>query len=118
MPAIVIEKLFGGELQVYGPFTDGDAATRWGFENLQHKCENWLWQDLIHPKSPYAAAKLEKLGVRQINEHRWQVTYAGRIMGDDRGYGSEAEALHEVDNRLATDARDAIRYNRPILYTK
>jgi hypothetical protein len=61
---------------------------------------------------------MTKLNVKQINEYRWQVTYDGSIMGDDFGYNSEAEARREIDNRLAHDARDAVRYDRPILYTK
>jgi hypothetical protein len=39
-------------------------------------------------------------------------------MGDDRGYSSQGAALAEVDRRLAVDARDAIKYERPLLYVK
>jgi hypothetical protein len=58
------------------------------------------------------------LGVKFVCTHRWQVTYNGLIMGDDRGYNTEAEALREVDNRIAVDVRDAARYNRPVLLSK
>jgi hypothetical protein len=58
------------------------------------------------------------LTVGQINNGVWRVLYNGNIMGDDRGYDSQDAALAELDRRLDDDARDAIRYERPLLYTK
>lgn len=62
--------------------------------------------------------KLTTLGVKEVCQYRWQVTYDGRITGDDYGYNTEAQCWAEVDNRLAIDKRDAVRYSRPILYAK
>lgn len=55
---------------------------------------------------------------KQNSGAAYRIAYNGRIMGDDRGFSSEAECLAEIDNRIAIDARDAIRYDRPILYVK
>jgi hypothetical protein len=60
---------------------------------------------------------LEILSVAPRGNHgTWAVTYSGRHLGDDRGYGSRALAVAEVHARLAKDARDAVRYERPLLY--
>lgn len=48
----------------------------------------------------------------------YRIAYDGRIMGDDRGFATKAECEAEIENRLAIDARDAIRFDRPLLYTK
>uniref|UniRef100_UPI0037BF5CE1 hypothetical protein n=1 Tax=Devosia sp. TaxID=1871048 RepID=UPI0037BF5CE1 len=48
---------------------------------------------------------------------RWQVAYDGRIMGDDRGYSTEADCRAEIEKRIAIDARDAVKYDRPVQYT-
>lgn len=61
---------------------------------------------------------MEKMTAKFVSQYRWQVAYDGRIMGDDRGYNTQEECEHEIDNRLAIDARDAVRYQRPLLYTK
>lgn len=59
--AIVIAKC-GDQLEVYGPFPDGDTASRWGFDNLKSPaCDEWHWQDMIHPLSPYATSRSEPL---------------------------------------------------------
>ena len=61
---------------------------------------------------------LEALTVGQINNGSWRVLYDGNIIGDDRGFQSQDAALAELDRRLAVDARDAIRFERPLLYVK
>lgn len=59
-----------------------------------------------------------KLTAIQTDPTRWQVAYNGRILGDDRGYSSEAETLAEIENRIDKDVSDAIRYDRPVLLSK
>ena len=61
---------------------------------------------------------LTTLTAGQTNNGSWRVLYNGNILGDDRGYSSQEAVLAELDRRLAVDARDAIRYERPLLYTK
>lgn len=61
---------------------------------------------------------LTTLTAGQTNSGTWRVLYDGNILGDDRGYASRAAALAEIDNRLAIDARDAVRFDRPLLYVK
>lgn len=48
----------------------------------------------------------------------YRVAYDGRFYGDDRAFTTEAECAREIDNRIATDARDAVRYDRPVMYRK
>lgn len=61
MSAVCIARC-GEEIEVYGPFEDGEAATRWGSLNLKEPaCDSWFWQDLIDPLSPYAAGRCEPL---------------------------------------------------------
>jgi hypothetical protein len=76
---------------------------------------NWNTQ---MPTTDYYADLCRKLGVKEVCAHRWQVTYNGSIMGDDRGYSTERECWSEVDARIRQDETDARRYNRPILLTK
>lgn len=53
--AVVVARV-GEEIEVYGPFANGEEASRWGFNNLSvPACDSWFWQDLIHPASPYAS---------------------------------------------------------------
>ena len=61
---------------------------------------------------------LTTLTAGQTTNGAWRVLYNGNILGDDRGYASRAAVLAEIDNRLAIDARDAIRFDRPLLYVK
>ena len=61
---------------------------------------------------------LTALSVGQTNNGSWRVLYDGNIIGDDRGFVSQDAAQTELDRRLAVDARDAIRFDRPLLYTK
>lgn len=58
-----------------------------------------------HPKS-------ERYGVSYF------VAYNGRFLGDDRSFSTKQEAEAEIDKRLEKDARDAKRYDRPLLYVK
>lgn len=44
------------------------------------------------------------------------VAYDGRVLGDDRGFGSESLCNQEIRKRLEKDAREAVIYNRPLLY--
>ena len=55
---------------------------------------------------------------KQENGAAYRIAYDGRTMGDDRGFSTLAACEAEIDNRLAIDARDAIRYDRPLLYRK
>lgn len=48
----------------------------------------------------------------------FRIAYDGVVLGDDRGFGSEAAANAEVDRRIAKDAADAVRYDRPVLLKK
>lgn len=59
---------------------------------------------------------LQELAVRQVSERRFQVTYDGSILGDDRGYPTEQQAVQEVFARVAKDVSDARRFGRPALY--
>lgn len=61
---------------------------------------------------------LTTLTTGQTNNGIWRVLYDGRMLGDDKGYSSQAAALAELDSRLAIDARDAVRFERPLLYVK
>lgn len=47
--AVVICPLEDGESEIFGPFTGGDAATRWGFDNL--KGRKWHWEAMRAPSS-------------------------------------------------------------------
>lgn len=53
MGAVVIV-LSDGETYVFGPFPDGDAATRWGFHNCKEF--EWFWDRLNSPTLPLSAA--------------------------------------------------------------
>jgi hypothetical protein len=48
----------------------------------------------------------------------YRIAYDGRIMGDDRGFSTLAECEAEIDKRIAIDRRDAVRFDRPVLYRK
>ena len=48
----------------------------------------------------------------------FSVAYDGRILGDDRSYPTLEACKAEIDRRIAVDARDAVRYDRPVMYTK
>jgi hypothetical protein len=61
---------------------------------------------------------LTALSVGQTINGSWRVLYDGNIIGDDRGFQSQDAAHVELDRRLAVDARDAIRFERPLLYVK
>lgn len=63
-------------------------------------------------------AEMTTLAVTKTDRGIYRITYDGRIMGDDKGFSSLAECEAEIDKRIAIDARDAIRYDRPILLTK
>ena len=54
----------------------------------------------------------------QPNGAAYRVAYDGRIMGDDRGFFTLAACEAEIESRLAVDARDAVRFERPLLYRK
>lgn len=73
---------------------------------------------IVHDEDEGLFVFLTDLDVKQVSEHRWQVTYAGRILGDDRGYSTEEECRREIDNRISIDIRDAKKYRRPILLSK
>ena len=45
--AVVICPLDDGESEIFGPFTGGDAATRWGMDNL--KGRKWHWECMRSP---------------------------------------------------------------------
>ena len=42
--AIVILTMKNGEKAFFGPFKDGDEATKWGFENC--KGFEWCWDEV------------------------------------------------------------------------
>lgn len=54
----------------------------------------------------------------KTNAGNYRIAYDGTIMGDDRGFAYEELANQEIDKRLKKDQRDAIIYNRPLLYQK
>jgi hypothetical protein len=64
MTAVVIATNHAtSEQEVYGPFSTGDVASRFGFKTFPNNTNRagqsvtWCWVDLIHPKSPYAMGK-------------------------------------------------------------
>jgi hypothetical protein len=46
----------------------------------------------------------------------FRIAYDGTILGDDRAFQTKELAEQEIRKRLAKDARDAVTYNRPLLY--
>lgn len=58
-----------------------------------------------------------KLTAVKMPNDMFKVAYDGRILGDDRAFSSERLALQEIRKRLDKDAREAVIYNRPLLYT-
>lgn len=52
------------EQRVFGPFRNGDVASRWGLRmfpsdrTAKGDSVTWCWQDLIHPLSPYVIETL------------------------------------------------------------
>jgi hypothetical protein len=48
--AIVILTRTDGELECFGPFANGEEATRWGFDNC--KGFEWHWQEISPVNEP------------------------------------------------------------------
>jgi hypothetical protein len=48
----------------------------------------------------------------------YRVAYDGHFRGDDRGYSTLAACETEIDQRIAIDQRDAVKYDRPVMYRK
>lgn len=48
----------------------------------------------------------------------YHVARNGRILGDSRGFATVAEAEAEITRMLEQDARDAVKYERPLMYVK
>jgi hypothetical protein len=46
---VVVETIDGKAFKYYGPFEDGKAATRYGFDNFKN--EEWFWEILYSDKS-------------------------------------------------------------------
>lgn len=46
----------------------------------------------------------------------FRVAYDGRILGDDRGYPTREACEQEIAKRIAQDARDAVRFDRPVRF--
>jgi hypothetical protein len=61
--------------------------------------------------------KIETLTAVKTPNGMFKVAYDGHILGDDRAFGSESLCNQEIRKRLEKDARDAVTYNRPLLYT-
>jgi len=47
----------------------------------------------------------------------WVILQDGHFMGDDRGFVSLEACKAEMQKRLAQDARDAVKYDRPPIFT-
>lgn len=62
--------------------------------------------------------ELETLTPRADSNGTFRVAYDGRVLGDSRGFGSEALCWAEIDRILEKDARDAVRFDRPLLYVR
>jgi hypothetical protein len=60
---------------------------------------------------------MEKMTATAQTNGLWKVSYDGVILGDDRAFATEELANQEIQKRLVKDARDAVTYNRPLLYT-
>jgi len=60
---------------------------------------------------------METLTATQRPNGMFKVAYDGTILGDDRAFETEELCNQEIRKRLAKDARDAITYDRPLLYT-
>jgi uncharacterized protein YegP (UPF0339 family) len=54
----------------------------------------------------------------QASGAAYRVAYDGLTMGDDRGYASKAECEAAINSRIASDVRDAARFERPLMYRK
>lgn len=61
---------------------------------------------------------MEILVATQMPNGLYKIAYDGTILGDDRGFPTKELCEREIDIRLKKDARDAITYNRPLLYRK
>lgn len=61
---------------------------------------------------------METLTVIKTKSGNFKVAYDGTILGDDRGFETEELAMQEINKRLAKDAKEAVIYNRPLLYKK
>lgn len=48
----------------------------------------------------------------------YHVARNDRILGDSRGFGTVAECEAEITRMLEQDARDAVKYSRPLMYVK
>jgi hypothetical protein len=59
---------------------------------------------------------METLTATKTPVNVWKVAYDGLILGDDRGFATEELCNQEIAKRLAKDAREAVIYDRPILY--
>lgn len=60
---------------------------------------------------------LTKLTAVKMPNGMFKIAYDGTILGDDRAFSSERLAFQEIRKRLDKDAREAVIYNRPLLYT-
>ena len=60
--------------------------------------------------------EVETLTAKQMPNGMFKVAYDGHILGDDRAFSSESLCNQEIRKRLEKDARDAMIYNRPLLY--
>ena len=59
---------------------------------------------------------METLTVVATKSGSFKIAYDGLISGDDRGFQTEELAVQEIQKRLKKDVRDAITYDRPLLY--
>ena len=47
----------------------------------------------------------------------YRIGFDGKVFGDSKGY-SYSGCLMAIDHEIATDQRDAVKYNRPVRYCK
>ena len=60
---------------------------------------------------------ITKLTAKQMPNGIYKVAYNGHVLGDDRGFISERLCFQEIRKRLEKDAREAVIYNRELLYS-
>ena len=58
-----------------------------------------------------------KLAAHQCHNGMFRISYDGVVMGDDRAFPTKELAEYEIQKRLQKDAREAVIYARPILYS-
>lgn len=59
---------------------------------------------------------LQIITIRETSKNVWRLAFDGHVNGDSRGF-DKVGAWSEARATVATDKRDAIKYDRPLIYT-